>query len=55
MARPTGCPGRIVLRSIAAARGRGVGVVSGTHDPPHAHPVGDRFLSSAAGGAPVTW
>lgn len=52
MARPTGCPGRIVLRSIAAARGRGVGVVSGTHDPPHAHPVGDRFLLLGRGRSP---
>ena len=47
----------VVLRHIAQTRDRGVGVgvVFITHDPHHAHPVGDRFLSSAAGGAPVTW
>ena len=52
MARPTGCPGRIVPRSIAAARGRGVGVVSVMHDPHHAHPVGDRFLPLGRGRSP---
>ncbi len=34
----------IVLRYIAQARDRGVGVVFITHNPHHAHPVGDRFL-----------
>jgi simple sugar transport system ATP-binding protein len=34
----------VVLRCIAQARDRGLGVVSITHDPHHAHPVGDRFL-----------
>jgi simple sugar transport system ATP-binding protein len=33
-----------VLRHIAQARDRGVGVVFITHDPDHAHPVGDRLL-----------
>jgi simple sugar transport system ATP-binding protein len=34
----------VVLRYIARARDRGVGVVFITHNPHHAHPVGDRFL-----------
>lgn len=34
----------IVLRYIAQARDRGVGVVFITHNPHHAYPVGDRFL-----------
>jgi len=34
----------IVLRYIAAARDRGLGVVFITHNPHHAYPVGDRFL-----------
>ncbi len=34
----------IVLRNIAQARDRGVGVVFITHNPHHAYPVGDRFL-----------
>ncbi|SDP53083.1 monosaccharide ABC transporter ATP-binding protein, CUT2 family [Klenkia soli] len=34
----------IVLRYIAAARERGLGVVFITHNPHHAYPVGDRFL-----------
>jgi simple sugar transport system ATP-binding protein len=34
----------VVLRYIAAARDRGVGVVFITHNPHHAHPMGDRFL-----------
>jgi len=34
----------VVLRYIAQARDRGVGVVLITHNPHHAHPVGDRFL-----------
>jgi simple sugar transport system ATP-binding protein len=33
-----------VLRYIAKARERGVGVVFITHNPHHAHPVGDRFV-----------
>ncbi|HEY3501716.1 MAG TPA: ATP-binding cassette domain-containing protein [Actinocatenispora sp.] len=33
-----------VLRHIAAARDRGLAVVFVTHNPHHAHPVGDRFL-----------
>jgi simple sugar transport system ATP-binding protein len=34
----------VVLRYIAQARDRGVGVVLITHNPHHAYPVGDRFL-----------
>ncbi|MEI4280067.1 ATP-binding cassette domain-containing protein [Klenkia terrae] len=34
----------VVLRYIAAARERGLGVVFITHNPHHAYPVGDRFL-----------
>jgi simple sugar transport system ATP-binding protein len=34
----------VVLRYIAKARDRGVGVVFITHNPHHAYPVGDRFV-----------
>ena len=34
----------VVLRYVAAARDRGLGVVLITHNPHHAHLVGDRFL-----------
>jgi simple sugar transport system ATP-binding protein len=34
----------VVLRYIVQARARGLGVVFITHNPYHAHPVGDRFL-----------
>ena len=34
----------VVLRYVARARDRGVGVVFITHNPHHAYPVGDRFL-----------
>jgi simple sugar transport system ATP-binding protein len=34
----------MVLRYIGKARERGVGVVLITHNPHHAHPVGDRFV-----------
>jgi simple sugar transport system ATP-binding protein len=33
-----------VLRYIAQARDRGLGVIFITHNPHHAFPVGDRFL-----------
>jgi simple sugar transport system ATP-binding protein len=33
-----------VLRSIAAARDRGLAVILITHNPHHAYPVGDRFV-----------
>jgi simple sugar transport system ATP-binding protein len=34
----------VVLKYVARARDRGLGVVLITHNPHHAHPVGDRFL-----------
>jgi simple sugar transport system ATP-binding protein len=34
----------VVLRYVAQARDRGLGVVFITHNPHHAYPVGDRFL-----------
>ncbi len=34
----------VVLKYIARARDRGLGVVFITHNPHHAYPVGDRFL-----------
>lgn len=34
----------VVLRQVAQARDRGLGVVLITHNPHHAYPVGDRFL-----------
>ncbi|WP_367134341.1 ATP-binding cassette domain-containing protein [Saccharothrix sp. HUAS TT1] len=34
----------IVLKQVARARDRGLGVVLITHNPHHAYPVGDRFL-----------
>jgi simple sugar transport system ATP-binding protein len=34
----------VVLRYVAQARDRGLGVVFITHNPNHAYPVGDRFL-----------
>lgn len=34
----------VVLRYIARARDRGLGVVFITHNPHHAFPVGDQFL-----------
>src|SRR5204862_7455495 len=34
----------VVLRYVAQARARGLGVIFITHNPPHAYPVGDRFV-----------
>jgi simple sugar transport system ATP-binding protein len=34
----------VVLKYIAAARNRGLGVIFITHNPHHAYPVGDRFM-----------
>jgi simple sugar transport system ATP-binding protein len=39
----------LVLRYVARARDRGLGVVLITHNPHHAYPVGDRFLVLARG------
>lgn len=33
----------IVLRYIAQARARGLGIIFITHNPRHAYPIGDRF------------
>ncbi|WP_440902612.1 ATP-binding cassette domain-containing protein [Actinosynnema sp.] len=44
----------LVLRHVARARDRGLGVVLITHNPHHAHPVGDRFLLLQRGRA-VGW
>jgi simple sugar transport system ATP-binding protein len=33
-----------VLRYVAQARDRGLGVIFITHNPNHAYPVGDRFV-----------
>jgi len=33
-----------VLRYVAQARDRGLGVIFITHNPHHAYPVGDRFV-----------
>ncbi|GGS76642.1 sugar ABC transporter ATP-binding protein [Planobispora rosea] len=41
----------VVLRYIAQARDRGLGVVFITHNPHHAYPVGDRFLLLNRGGS----
>ncbi|WP_445444910.1 ATP-binding cassette domain-containing protein [Clavibacter sp. km3a] len=41
----------VVLRYIARARDRGLGVVFITHNPHHAYPVGDRFLVLSRGSA----
>jgi simple sugar transport system ATP-binding protein len=34
----------VVLKYVAAARNRGLGVIFITHNPHHAYPVGDRFM-----------
>jgi simple sugar transport system ATP-binding protein len=34
----------VVLKYVAAARDRGLGVIFITHNPHHAYPVGDRFM-----------
>lgn len=44
----------VVLRYIAKARDRGLGVVFITHNPHHAYPVGDRFLLLNRGRASVS-
>lgn len=41
----------IVLRQVAQARDRGLGVVLITHNPHHAYPVADRFLLLKRGSA----
>ena len=45
----------IVLRYIVAARDRGVGVIFISHNPHHAHPVGDRFVILNRGKLQGSW
>src|SRR5439155_2307 len=40
----------VVLRYVAQARDRGLGVIFITHNPHHAYPVGDRFVICGATG-----
>jgi len=44
----------VVLRYVAAAKARGLGVIFITHNPQHAHALGDRFLLLQRG-ASVGW
>ncbi|HEX8856750.1 MAG TPA: ATP-binding cassette domain-containing protein [Thermoleophilaceae bacterium] len=45
----------IVLRYIAQARDRGVGVIFISHNPHHAYPVGDRFVILNRGHLQGSW
>jgi simple sugar transport system ATP-binding protein len=45
----------VVLRYIAQARDRGIGVIFITHNPHHAFPVGDRFVVLNRGRLMGTW
>jgi simple sugar transport system ATP-binding protein len=45
----------IVLRYIVQARDRGVGVIFISHNPHHAHPVGDRFIILNRGRLQGSW
>jgi simple sugar transport system ATP-binding protein len=45
----------IVLRYIVHARERGVGVIFISHNPHHAHPVGDRFVILNRGKLQGSW
>ncbi|RME86058.1 MAG: sugar ABC transporter ATP-binding protein [Caldilineae bacterium] len=45
----------VVLRYIAQARARGLGVIFITHNPHHAYPVGDRFTILQRGRQLGTW
>jgi simple sugar transport system ATP-binding protein len=45
----------VVLRYIAQARDRGLGVIFITHNPHHAYPVGDRFVILNRGRLAGTW
>jgi simple sugar transport system ATP-binding protein len=45
----------IVLRYIVQARDRGVGVIFISHNPHHAHPVGDRFVILNRGKLQGAW
>jgi simple sugar transport system ATP-binding protein len=45
----------IVLKYIVQARDRGVGVIFISHNPHHAHPVGDRFIILNRGRLQGSW
>jgi simple sugar transport system ATP-binding protein len=45
----------VVLRYVAQARARGLGVIFITHNPHHAFPVGDRFVILNRGKLMGTW
>ncbi len=45
----------VVLRYVAQARERGLGVIFITHNPHHAYPVGDRFVVLNRGGMLGSW
>jgi simple sugar transport system ATP-binding protein len=45
----------VVLRYVAAARDRGLGVIFITHNPHHAFPVGDRFVILNRGKLMGSW
>jgi simple sugar transport system ATP-binding protein len=45
----------VVLRYVAQARDRGLGVIFITHNPHHAYPVGDRFVILNRGTVMGTW
>ena len=45
----------VVLRYIAQARDRGLGVIFITHNPHHAYPVGDRFVILNRGRLMGSW
>jgi simple sugar transport system ATP-binding protein len=45
----------VVLRYVAQARDRGLGVIFITHNPHHAYPVGDRFVVLNRGKLMGTW
>jgi simple sugar transport system ATP-binding protein len=44
-----------VLRYVAQARDRGLGVIFITHNPHHAYPVGDRFVILNRGRLTGSW
>jgi simple sugar transport system ATP-binding protein len=45
----------VVLRYVAQARERGLGVIFITHNPHHAYPVGDQFVVLNRGGMLGSW
>src|SRR5207253_3585939 len=45
----------VVLRYVAQARARGLGVIFITHNPHHAFPVGDRFVVLNRGRLMGSW